>query len=194
MQGPIQASPFNAVASGLGCQHEQTGDMRVEEQGDLEVDEERKIDQSSPYVRSLYWLDVIQPAIALESDKERYNAVGIEQDKVHEYCEIFDSKVRGLVQYLVQHANDTLSNGPDGLMTIQFYTKLRASKADKLGDLFQRVIPTSTKAILGNPNLCEDHLLFLPHIGPENKSKGVYLDYITDTDPKGNGLYIGSTV
>jgi hypothetical protein len=81
---------------------------------------------------------------------------------------MFGSKIRGLVEHLVQHANNTpfdVNSGQDALMSLQIRNKLRASKAEKLGELFQRVIPTSTKAILGNPGLCEDHLLFLPHIG-----------------------------
>jgi hypothetical protein len=62
LAGPLlkQASPFNAVTSGLELtdirdQHEQTGDLGAEEQGDLGVDEARLIGSrpmSGPYTGS----------------------------------------------------------------------------------------------------------------------------------------------
>lgn len=159
-------------------------------------DKKRELGPVPPNIKASSIRDILQPRNEPKSDEERYKAAGITPDKVQACCENFDSKIWGIVEYLVEYAKSAPFEGEpgkDALMVLSIRARLQASRFEKLSQLFQSVVPTITKAILGNPSLRQEQLLLLPPVHLGNQSKGIYMDYITDVDPNANGLYIGST-
>jgi hypothetical protein len=127
------------------------------------------------------------------SDKERYQAAGIELERVEEYQEKFDYRMKSVIDFLFDKAQNTewkdLATQKSWIARSTFH-QFKNSSSDAVFHLFRKVIPGSTRAILGKEPLTKEQFSALPSM--TCSEKGVYLCYVSEHS-LGDGIYSGSS-
>ncbi|KAL3493978.1 hypothetical protein BJX62DRAFT_234835 [Aspergillus germanicus] len=131
-----------------------------------------------------------------KTDEERYVAAGIPLESVSEYRESFDGLLGRIIAYVSEHVHNSefsdhmksscWVNGP----TWRYFRK---AKHQSVTEALLKVIPSSTRVILGNFSVMES-LLALPHITAKPGQMGVYVCFVTDANGNLCAIYVGSSI